>query len=179
MQLKEKTIATKRIYEGRIVNLRVDTVELPNGRQSTREVVEHRGAVAIVPLIHTDVVVLVRQYRQPTGEVLLEIPAGTLDKGEDPDDCARRELAEEIGYEPGTLIKMFSSYLAPGYSSEMLHTFLAEDLKPAKAQHDADEFIEIVEMKLDEAVEMIRSGEIKDAKTICGVLMANRLVNNK
>jgi ADP-ribose pyrophosphatase len=179
MDLKEKTISTERIYEGHIVNLRVDTVELPDGRVSKREVVEHRGAVAIVPLLDTDTLVVTRQFRQPTGQELLEIPAGTLDKGEDPDDCAKRELGEEIGYEPGKLTLMFRSYLAPGYSSEMLHTYLATDLHPVPTGRDEDEFIEIVHIKLDQAVELIRSGEIKDAKSICGILMANRLLRDK
>lgn len=175
MNLTEKTIESKRIYEGRVVNLRVDTVELPNGRVSTREIVEHRGAVAIVPMLDHETVVLVRQYRQPAGGLLLEIPAGTLEKGEDPFDCARRELAEEIGYHPKKLTKMFHSYLAPGYSTEMLHTFLAEDLERAGANRDADEFIEIVTVSLSDAVEMIRTGEIIDAKTVCGLLLTAKL----
>lgn len=175
MSLREKTLSTNRIYDGKIVSLRVDTVELPDGRISQREVVEHKGAVAIVPLLDHDTLVVIRQFRQPAGEVLIEIPAGTLGNNEDPDDCARRELAEEIGYEPGTLTKMFKSYLAPGYSSEMLHTYLATDLRPCPTGRDEDEFMEIVQIGLDEAVDLIRSGEIKDAKTICGVLMANRL----
>lgn len=179
MNLKEKTISSERIYDGRVVNLRVDTVELPDGRQAKREIVEHRGAVAIVPLLDHSRIVMVRQYRQPAGEVLTEIPAGTLDCGEDPEACARRELMEEIGYSPGKLTKMFSTYLAPGYSSEMLHTFLAEDLTPAKAEHDDDEFLEVVTVDLDDAVRMIRDGRIKDAKTVCGVLMAERLMGKR
>jgi ADP-ribose pyrophosphatase len=179
MELREKTLESKRIYDGKIVNLRLDTVELPNGKISHREVVEHRGAVAIVPLLDTDTIVLIRQFRQPTGEVILEIPAGTLERGEDPDDCASRELTEEIGYAPGTLTKMFSSYLAPGYSSEMLHTYLASHLQPVPTGRDADEFMEIVEVKLGDAVDMIVNGEIKDAKTICGVLMAYKIMSQR
>ena len=175
MELTEKTLKSKRIYEGRIVNLRVDTVELPNGRVSTREVVEHKGAVAIVPLLDHQTIVLVRQYRQPAGRVLLEIPAGTLEKGEDPADCARREVEEEIGYAPGELTEMFHSYLAPGYSTEMLHTFLAEDLQKTEVNRDTDEFLEIVTVSLEDAVKMIDTGEIVDAKSICGILLASRL----
>ncbi len=176
MDLTEKTIESSRIFEGRIVNLRVDTVELPNGRVTKREVVEHRGAVAIVPMMDHEKVVLVRQYRQPVGGTLLEIPAGTLDKGEDPFNCARRELMEEIGYFPNKLTEMFHSYLSPGYSTEMLHTFLAEDLQPAQENRDADEFIEIVTVNLRDAIELIRNGEIIDAKTICGLLLASRVI---
>jgi len=175
MDLTEKTLESKRVFEGRLVNLRVDTVELPNGRTTTREVVEHKGAVAIVPMLDHEKIVLVRQFRQPAGAVLLEIPAGTLDKGEDPADCARRELVEEIGYFPEKLTEMFHSYLAPGYSTEMLHTFLAEDLRKARENRDLDEFIEIVPVNLRDAVEMINTGEIMDAKSICGILLASRL----
>jgi ADP-ribose pyrophosphatase len=175
MDLTEKTIESKRVFEGRLVNLRVDRVELPNGRETTREVVEHRGAVAIVPMLDHEKIVLVRQFRQPVGRAILEIPAGTLEAGEDPYDCARRELAEEIGYHPRKLTRMFYSYLAPGYSTEMLHTFLAEDLEKVEENRDADEFLEIVTINLRDAVEMIRSGEIIDAKSICGLLLASRI----
>lgn len=175
MDLTEKTIESKRIFEGRLVNLRVDTVELPNGRQSTREVVEHRGAVCIVPILDHSQVVLIRQFRQPVGGTLLELPAGTLDPGESPEDCARRELVEEIGYFPDKLTEMFHSYLAPGYSTEMLHTFLAEDLRRVGENRDSDEFIEVVTVRLRDAVDMILHGEIVDAKTICGILLASRL----
>ncbi len=175
MDLTEKTLESKRIFEGRVVNLRLDTVELPNGRKTSREVVEHRGAVAIVPLLDHETLVLVRQYRQPVGDALLEIPAGTLDSSEDPADCARRELVEEIGYFPGKLTEMFHSYLSPGYSTEILHTFLAEDLRKAVENRDSDEFLEVVTINLRDAVEMIRSGEIVDAKSICGILLASRL----
>ncbi|MBI2842366.1 MAG: NUDIX hydrolase [Armatimonadetes bacterium] len=179
MRLEEKTIESKRVFEGRIVNLRVDIVELPDGRQTTREVVEHKGAVAVVPLLDHAKVVMVKQYRQPTGQVLIEIPAGTLDKGEDAEACARRELIEETGYSAGKMTKMFSTYLSPGYSDEMLHTFLAEDLTPMQAERDEDEFIEVVVLDLDEAAQMIRRGEIKDAKTVCGLLMAQRIVGSE
>jgi ADP-ribose pyrophosphatase len=174
MELREKTIESKRIYDGRIVKLRVDTVELPDGTRATREVVEHKGAVAIVPLIDSDTVVMVRQFRQPANEVLLEIPAGTLELGEDPDDCAARELLEETGYRAGSIQKVFKSYLAPGYSSEMLHTYIATGLEKDIAAPEADEFLEIVTIKLADAVAMIETGDIKDAKTICGLLTAQK-----
>ncbi len=176
MELLEETIDSKEVFSGRVVKLRVDRVRLPNGRESTREVVVHRGAVAAVPLIDSDRVIMVRQFRQAAGEALLEIPAGTLDPGEDPMDCVIRELEEEIGYHANRITPMFRSYLAPGYSSEMLHTFLAEDLVPTSSRSDEDEFIEIVEVPFNEAVEKILSGEIKDAKSICGILMAQRFL---
>jgi ADP-ribose pyrophosphatase len=173
MKLTEETLESKRIFEGKIVNLRVDTVRLPDGRTSTREIVEHRGAVAVVPMLDSERVVLVRQFRQAAGRVLTEIPAGGLEIGEDPEDCVRRELMEEIGYFPNKVTKMFYSYLAPGYSTEKLHTYLAEDLTPAVEEQDDDEFIEVITVTLDEAVEMIRTGDIADAKSICGILLAS------
>lgn len=177
MEFKEITVESKRIYEGRVLNLRVDTVRLPDGRVSTREIVEHKGAVAIVPMLEKDKIVMVRQYRQAAGRMLLEIPAGGLEIGESPEDCARRELAEEIGYDPGKLTLLFDSYLAPGYSSEKLHTYLAEDLRPKTGECDSDEFIEVITVGLNEALKLIESREIADAKSICGILMAYRLFN--
>jgi len=176
MELREETIASELVFNGKLVKLRVDTVRLPNGREARREIVVHRGAMAAVPLLDGDRVVLVRQFRQAAGETLLEIPAGTLEPGEDPIAGIARELAEEIGYRPNRITRMFSSYLAPGYSSEMLHTYLAEELVRESAHADADEFIEVVEMPLAEAAEKITSGEIKDAKSICGILMAQRFL---
>ena len=175
MDLTEKTIESKRIYEGRVVNLRVDTVSLPNGRTSTREIIEHNGAVAIVPMLDARTVIMVKQFRQAAGQVLLEIPAGGMDDGEDPASAAGRELSEEIGYYPQKLTEMFRSYLAPGYSSEMLYTFIAEDLRREVLPNDHDEFIEVVSIPLDEAIDMIRDGRIVDAKSICGLLIASRL----
>ncbi|MGC8861368.1 MAG: NUDIX domain-containing protein [Armatimonadota bacterium] len=179
MELQEQTIDSKEVFAGRLVKLRVDTVRLPNGRETTREVVVHRGAVAAVPLLNADTVVMVRQFRQAVGETLLEIPAGTLDPGEDPVACVVRELEEEIGFHANRVTAMFRSYLAPGYSSEMLHTFLAEDLVKARRHTEEDEFIEIVQIPLDEAVGLILSGEIKDAKSVCGILMAQRVLASR
>lgn len=176
MQLREETLDSKLVFDGKLVKLRVDTVRLPDGKEAIREIVVHRGAVAMVPLLDHDRIVMVRQYRQAAGEILLEIPAGTSEPDEEPYACADRELQEETGYRAGRIAEMFSSYLAPGYSSEMLHTFLAEDLTKVQSQTDEDEFVEVVEVSMDEAVDLIRTGGIKDAKTICGVLMAQRIV---
>lgn len=178
MELREETIESREAFSGRLVKLRVDRVRLPNGHETTREIVVHRGAIAVVPLIDTDRIVMVRQFRQAAGEVLVEIPAGTLESGEDPIDCANRELQEEIGYRAGHLELMFSSYLAPGYSTEMLHTYLGRDLRTTDVAREPDEFIEIVEVPLQDAVGMIQTGEIKDAKTICGILMAQRTLQS-
>jgi ADP-ribose pyrophosphatase len=176
MDLREETIDSREIYSGKILKLRVDRVRLPNGKESTREIVVHRGAITAVPLLDDGRIVMVRQFRQAAGETLLELPAGTLEPGEDHTECARRELQEEINYTPNHLTLLFASYLAPGYSSELLYTYLAEDLVKAEGQSDADEFLEIVTIPLDEAVEMVSQKQIKDAKSICGILMAHRII---
>jgi len=175
MQLREELVESHIIYRGRVVTLRIDTVRLPSGRTARREIVEHRGAVAIVPLLNNDTVLLIRQYRQAVGETLLEIPAGTLEPDEPPDQCARRELEEETGYTARQLRKLFSQYLAPGYSQEVLHVYLAEDLAPTAQQLDEDELVELVPTPLQEVETMILEGRIKDSKTIAGLLMTLRL----
>ena len=174
--MTEQTITSERAFEGRLIAVRVDTVRLPSGRTTTREVVEHRGAVAIVPMLDGQRVALIRQYRRPADKVLLEIPAGTLDPEESPETCAQRELIEEIGYRAGRLLPLYHTYLAPGYSTEMLHCFLALDLTPEAGRPDLDEQIEVQVVGLEEAEAMAARGEIEDAKTLCGLLMARRVL---
>jgi len=174
--LEETVTSSQRIFDGRIINLRVDTVVLPNGKMSKREIIEHRGAVAMVPMLDRDTVILVRQYRRPAAAVLLEIPAGTRDPEEDIELCARRELAEEINYKSGRMIKLYHSYQAPGYSTEVIHSFLALDLTPVDGHTDEDEFLEIVPTPFAEAIEKIKTGEIIDAKTISGLLFVERML---
>ncbi len=178
-RLQEEVIRSERIFQGRVVNLRVDTVRLPNGRISQREIVEHRGAVAIVPMLDDDTVLMIRQYRLAVNAVLLEVPAGTLEPGEPPERCAARELEEETGHRAGTLQPLFSQYLAPGYSQEILHVFLARDLHPTSQQTEEDENVEVVPMPLQEAVDRVLSGEIKDAKTIAALLVTHYVLNNR
>jgi len=173
---ERKTLQSEYVYRGRVVNLRLDTIQMPDGHVVKREVVEHHGAVAIVPRLDEETILLIRQYRPAVGETLLEIPAGTLEVGEDADACAARELEEEIGYRAGRLRRMFSQYLAPGYSSEVLHTYFGEALIPTRAQPDEDEEIEIVPVKASEIEAMILDGRIKDAKSIAALLVALRLV---
>jgi len=168
--LREETTATELIYEGRVVRLRIDTVRLPDGSTHKREIVEHRGSVAVVPQLEDGRIVLVRQFRQATGKVLLEIPAGTLDAGESPDECASRELREETGYVAESIERLFSCYMAPGYSSERMHIYHASELREAVQQTEEDEFIHVVKVPFGEVLRMIEEGEIEDAKTICGVL---------
>lgn len=176
MHLNEELIESHTLYRGRVVTLRIDTVRLPNGSTARREIVEHHGAVAIVPLLNRETVLLIRQYRQAVGETLLEIPAGTLEIDEPPDTCARRELQEETGYTARQMRLLFSQYLAPGYSQEVLHVYLAEDLVPAVQRLDEDELVELVPTPLREVERMILEGAIKDSKTIAGLLMTLRLL---
>ena len=175
MDISESVLSTKRVYEGKVINLRVDTVRLPNGREASREVVEHNGAIAAVPVLPDGRVVLVRQNRRAAGGELLEIPAGSLNDNEDLEDCVRRELVEEIQYAAGTVQKIFSMFVAPGYSSEQIHVYLATDLTPKFGVGDDDEFIIVETLTLDEALAKIDAGEIRDAKSISGLLYVNRM----
>ena len=176
MDLTETQISSKRIYEGRTINFRVDQVRMPDGVTRSREIIEHRGAVAIVPLLPNGNVILVRQYRTAAQRVLLEIPAGTREPGEDIDLCALREIVEETQYEAGKMEKLFHAFVAPGYSQELIHTFLATDLSPKSGTGDDDEFIDIVEMPLADAIALIATGEIEDGKSIAGLLYVERML---
>jgi len=169
-ELLETVLATRRVYDGKIVNLRVDDVELPNGARSKREIVEHADSVAIVPVLDDGRLVLIRQFRLPAEGVLLEIPAGVVDPGESPAEAAQRELAEEIAYEAGRLEPLLSMYLAPGYCSELIHLFVATELTPAHSAPDADEFIQPTVVTPQEARALIADGAIRDAKTVAGIL---------
>ena len=173
--LTEPTIETKRIYEGRIINLRVDTVRMPSGNTATREIVEHSHAVCIVPVDEDGNVVLVRQYRKPAEEALLEVPAGGVEEGEVSEEAVLRELQEEIGYTAGSLQHLSSFWVAPGWATEFMHAYLATDLTPSRLEADEDENIEVVRMPFDDALAMPRTGEIQDGKTIAAMLLAQPL----
>lgn len=164
------------IYRGRVVTLRIDTIPTADGRSVRREVVEHHGAVAIVPMLDACTVLLIRQFRQAVGETLIEVPAGTLEPGESPETCAARELEEEVGYRAERLTRLFSQYLAPGYSSEVLHVFLAEGLTQTAPDPDEDEAIEVAPTPLADVEAMILDGRIRDAKTIAAVLVVGRVL---
>ncbi len=172
-EYREELIRSEAAFDGRLLRVRVDTVRLPDGGEATREVVVHPGAVALVPLMGDDVI-LVRQWRQPLGGVTLEVPAGTLDPGESAEECAARELREETGYAAGRLDKLFALALAPGYSSEIIHVYLAQDLRPAGAEQDADEKVSAEQVPFDEALRRCLAGELPDAKTVAGLLAAAR-----
>jgi len=167
---EEKTLSSRRVYEGRAVRLRVDTVELSGGRQTTREVVEHDDCVAVVAVDDKDNVLLVKQFRKPVEKELLEIPAGGIDPGETPEDCVRREMREETGFLPQKLVKLGGFYSAPGFCTEYLYLYLATDLVHSPLQAEDTESISLVRRQLTEIPELIASGAIVDAKSIAGLL---------
>ncbi len=177
--LTETLTGTRRVFEGRVVNLRVDEIALPDGRPATREVVEHRGAVALVALLPEEHVLLVRQWRHCAGEALIEVPAGTLNAHETPVACAHRELIEETGYRAGRLDELVAFYSAPGFTTEKLHVFLARDLTPASAAADEDEIIRPLAVAWDVALAMCHDGRIRDAKTIAGILVADTVLKHE
>jgi ADP-ribose pyrophosphatase len=170
-----KVKETKHLYSGRVVNLSVEKIALPDGNEISREVVHHPGAVAIVPMLSPDEVVLIKQFRYCAGKALWEIPAGTLEPGESPAACAARELTEETGYRAGKMVPMGGVYTSPGFCNEFLHLFLAADLEHCGLKLDPDERIEVHTMSMNEALRKIESGEIVDAKTIVGLLKTDRL----
>lgn len=172
--MEETIVSTRKVYSGRIVNLDVHEIRLSNGVHSMREQVRHPGAVAMVAFDNAQNVLLVRQYRLAAHQIMLEIPAGTLDPDEDPAVCAERELQEEAGYKPGKLTPLGGFFAAPGYTTEFIHLFLAEDLTESKLELDSDEFIEVVPMTLDNALKAVDAGEIIDGKTIVGLMRAAR-----
>lgn len=169
----EEQIASREIYDGRIIKVRVDDILLtPSGRQSVREVVEHAPAVVIVPVDGDGNVLLVRQYRYAAKQTLLEAPAGIVEHGEDPDACAQRELAEEIGFASRDLRVLGGFWASPGFCDEFLYAYLAKDLVPHKLQADDDENIEVEKVPLARIPQLIRLGEIQDAKSVAALLMA-------
>ena len=166
----ERCTSTRRIFDGHVLNLRVDNVLFDDGVEATREVVEHRGASVIIPLLENNHVLLVRQYRYAVGKELLEIPAGTCDIGESPEDCAKRELQEETGFTCGNLEKILECYVAPGYSSELIHFYVASALRKAESQMELDEAIMVERIELEQVLKMIKENIIVDAKTVAGML---------
>ena len=163
------------MFSGRIIETRVDTLLMPDGKQITREVVQHPGAVAIIPIDTEENVLLVRQYRYAAGQSLLELPAGVIEGGESPDDTAQRELQEEIGYASNNLRALGGVYSSPGFCTEFLYLYIARDLVPSRLPGDEDEDISVETIPMSRVDRLIRLGEIQDAKTVAGLLMARYL----
>lgn len=166
----EKTIRSKLLHEGKSFSFLQDEVELQSGRRTYRDIVRHPGAVAIVPVLPDGRIVLVRQYRYAAGKTLLEIPAGTLEPSESIEDCVRRELMEETGYEAGEVKRVLSCFMAPGYSSEVIHFYVARGLREVGSAPEPDEDISVEVLEETKVLELIQENVIEDAKTVVGIL---------
>lgn len=176
MKLFEKTISKDYKYKGRIINLRVDDAELENGKITIREVVEHHGGVCVAALDENGCLLMVRQFRYPYGEVLLEIPAGKLEKGENPLECGKRELEEETGYVAEKYTDLGRLYPTPAYVSEVIHMYFAQNLTKTCQHLDADEFLSVQHVPFADAVKMVMNGEIRDSKTQVAILKLKELI---
>lgn len=169
MNLTEKTVKRNVVFEGKIIRVRCDDAELPDGKPCKREVVDHAGGASVL-YVREGKVLLVRQFRYPYMEETLEIPAGKLNPGEDPAQTAARELAEETGWQPASVKHMFTIYPTPGYSAEKIYIYRAHGVREGQVHPDEDEFVTAAFYPIDEVLSMIEKGEIKDAKTIIAVM---------
>ena len=179
MELFEKKLTSRQVFDGVVVKLFVDEVELPNGEKSVREIVRHPGAVCVVPVDNDGNVIMVRQYRYAFSQVLLEIPAGKLEKGEEPLPAAMRELEEETGTVAGKMEYLGELYTTVAIFDEKIHMYLATDLTYKDAHPDQDEFLEVEKVPLDTLVKMVMNGEIKDSKTQVAILKADRILRER
>lgn len=173
MEFTEKTLNSQMVYDGRIVKVYKDDVELADGHKSFREVVRHSGGVVIIAFKDKNTILLVKQYRYPIAKTVLELPAGKLEKGEDPFEAAKRELEEETGYCANKWTDLGYINTSPGFSDERLYLYLAQDLEFTQCRPDEGEIIQANEYKYEDVLEMINNGEINDAKTICGIMRAD------
>ena len=177
MRLFEKKLSENRIYDGRIIRLHVDDVLLENGNTSKREVIEHPGGVSVAVLTESDEILFVRQFRYPYGKAVLELPAGKLEPGEDPFEAVKREQKEETGTTGTDYVYLGDIYPSPGYTSEIIRLWLCRLGSTGSSSPDDDEFLEIEKIEIDEALKMVMSGEIKDAKTQIGILKTAAFLN--
>ncbi|MGE6375252.1 NUDIX hydrolase [Peribacillus muralis] len=181
-KFEEKTLSSEKIFTGRVISLQVDEVELPDGKTSKREIVKHPGAVAIIALTEDNKIIMVEQYRKALERSLIEIPAGKLEKGEEPVLSAERELEEETGYECEKMEHIISFYTSPGFADELVHLYVAHNLKKKEnaAPLDEDEFVELIELTLEDAENYLLEGKIQDAKTAYAVqyLLLKKAMNS-
>lgn len=174
--IEEKTISSDRVYTGKTISLRVDTVEIPNRGYKKREIVEHNGAVGIIAITPENKVVLVKQYRKAIEKELWEIPAGKIEPGENPKESAMRELKEETGYSAQSMKLLHKFYTSAGFSNQKIYIYLAENLTSGSQDFDDDEFIETKEFSLNEVYDMIYNNDIEDGKTSIGMLLIKELL---
>lgn len=176
MSMKETTVSSDLIYTGKTIQLRVDTVEVPNRGYQKREIIEHKGAVAILAITKENKVVLVKQFRKAIEQEIYELPAGKIEIGETPLDCAYRELKEETGYSANSMKLIHKYYPTPGFSNQLVFIYLAKDLIPGEKQLEEDEFLEVYEVDLETAYKMVYENEICDSKTVIGLLLSKELI---
>lgn len=179
MLFEEKTMKSDKLYEGKLLNLRIDTVELPDKKYSKREIVEHPGGVGVIPLTHDNCIILVKQYRKAVERFLLEIPAGKLELNEEPRETGIRELKEETGLVAEKMDYLLEFYTSPGFSNEKIYLFLATGLVEGESDPDVGEFIEKEKYHIDDLIKMVERGEIIDSKTIIGINLAKKYLDNK
>lgn len=175
-KLTEKKLTSEIIYEGAIFNVERQQVLLPNGKEAIREIVVNPNAAAVVAIDEEQNVILVKQFRATEGKIMLEIPAGKFDEGEDAAECAARELKEETGYKAKNMNFLFAPMVSPGFSTEHIHIFMATGLEQGDINPDEDEFVETSKIPINDAIHMIMNGEIEDGKTVSGVLAAARIL---
>jgi len=173
--MEEKSITSDYVYRGKIIDVRLETIELPEGKIGQREIVDHGDSIVVVPVDKDNQVILVRQYRKALENFLLEAPAGGIERNETPNNAAVRELQEEIGYTSYNIEYMGGFWIAPGFCNEYMHSYIARDLVKSQLPPDEDEYIELVSVPIPRIPDLIRSGEIEDAKSISALLMALNL----
>lgn len=172
-----ETLGTKMIYQGRVFEVRQDTIQWPDGRQVKLDIVNHPPAVVILPVDATGHIWFIRQYRHPTGGLILELPAGVIEAGETPEACAGREIREEIGMSAQKIEKIGEFYMAPGYSTEYLYIFIAKDLQVNPLPGDVDEYIRVDRIPINDAYDLAERGALPDAKSLAALLLARRHLN--
>ena len=176
--MADKTRKSQLHYSGRAFQVRQDEVTLPDGRTTRIDVVDHAGSVVIIPILDNGNLLFVRQYRHPAGCFLLELPAGVISENEKPDGCAHRELREETGMDAGSVLHLGDFFLAPGYSTEFMHVFLATSLFPSPLKPDADEFLSVESIPVDKVFSMALGGELPDAKTLAALFLTKDHINS-
>ncbi|EKS6764163.1 ADP-ribose pyrophosphatase [Clostridioides difficile] len=176
--MRRKTISSDRVYTGKVITLKVDTVEIPGQGYQKRELVEVGGAVGIVAITDDNKVVLVKQFRKPIEKPIFEIPAGKLEKNESPKECAERELKEETGYSAKNIKLIHKFFTSAGFSNEIMFVYLATGLTPGENNLDADEFLDVYEIELEEAYNMVLKNDVEDAKTSIGLLLVKDMFKN-